>query len=363
LNSNKKIKILHVIEKLNDHEGGLYNVVYNLCKFLTNVDNFILTSQIKKISIIKKFTYKILKTNSLFECYKILSDHKIDLIHIHGIWSPINTFIALIAAKKKIPYLVSTHGMLEPWSLQQRYLKKKIFLFLFWKTILKKANKILFTSRLEYLNFKRLNLINNMNYSIIRNGFYIPTKLIKKNSTVNKKLIFLSRIHEKKGISDLINVFKEIDPLKWHLNIAGSGNPHFIEKLKAQCGEEFLNKKIFFLGFQNELQKVQIFNNSNVFVLPSYSENFGIVIVEALGCGLPVITTTATPWSLVKKNNCGWWIKTGKRSLKKCLNTVFKTSDSKFKQMSMNAKRLSINFKWQRVSREIRSLYSEILGY
>jgi len=358
----KKIKVFHIIEKLNDEEGGLYNVVKYLSKFLPNVNNLILTSEIKKKSIVKNFYCTIFKSNSLFSCYKILSDSKIDLIHIHGIWSPLNTMIALLALKKKIPYIVSPQGMLEPWSLQQKSLKKKISLFFFWKYILKKASRILFTSKQEYLNFKRLDLIRNMAYSIIPNGFYIYSKLKKKNFVKKKNLLFLSRVHKKKGISELIDAFKEINPKNWNLNIAGSGNLDFIETLKSQCGKEFLNKKIFFLGFKDESQKTKLLNNSDVFVLPSHSENFGIAIAEAIGCGLPVVTTKSTPWSILQKNNCGWWINIGKISLKRCLNNVFQTSNIRLKKMSTNAKKLSIDFEWPKISRDIRNLYSEILG-
>jgi glycosyltransferase involved in cell wall biosynthesis len=357
----KVISVLHVIEKLNDEEGGLYNVVKHLCKFLPNVNNLILTSEIKKKSIVKNFNCGIFKSNSLLNCYKILSDSKIDLIHIHGIWSPLNTMAALLALKKKISYIVSPQGMLEPWSIQQKSLKKRISLFFFWKHILKKASRVLFTSKKEYLNFKKIDLTRNIAYSIIPNGFYIYSKIKKKTFVKKKNLLFLSRIHKKKGINELIDAFKEINPKNWNLNIAGSGDLYFVELLKKKCGINFLNKKIFFLGFQDEIQKIKTFNSNNVFVLPSYSENFGIVIAEALGCGLPVVTTKATPWSLIQKNNCGWWINTGKTSLKKCLQNVFETNNFKLNQMSVNSKKLSDNYRWEKVSRKIRILYSEII--
>ena len=362
---NKKIKkklvVLHVIEKLNEEDGGLYNIVENICRFLPKNENIVLTDQIKNLKVLKNFKCKVIWDYTILQKYKFLLSTKIHLIHIHGIWPFLNTFVAYFAIIKKIPYLVSPQGMLEPWSINEKKIKKFIFLKLVWKIIFKKASRIIFTSKQEFKNFKKLDIIRKFKNEIIPNGFFIHDyRRIKKKNKI-KQLLFLSRIHKKKGIKMLVEAFTELDPDNWQLNIAGSGEKNFVNGLKKEYDLYLKNKKILFLGFKDKLKKLNVFKNSDIFVLPSYSENFGIVIPEALSFGLPVITTRATPWSEIKKKNCGWFIHPNKNALKKCLNTVFKLKNEQLIIMSKNAKKLSENYKWIKISKKIKDIYSQYI--
>jgi glycosyltransferase involved in cell wall biosynthesis len=360
--NNKKVSVLHVIEKLSDEEGGLYNMVKNLCKFLPRAKNYIITSQIKNNKILNNFSCKVFKLKLINIYYKKLLLDSVDIVHIHGIWSIINTIIAITAFLRGIPYVVSPHGMLEPWSLEQKSFKKKIALFLFWNKILHYSNYIIFSSVQEYKNFLKINNRKNFNYRIIPNGCE-PIREFKKNNVKNRKknLLFLSRLHEKKGIINLINVFKELNPSNWNLRIAGSGKKSFLRKLLQLSRNNYSGNNIQFLGFADEKKKKIIFKNSDIFVLPSYSENFGIVVAEALSYGLPVLTTKNTPWSILSKYKCGWCIKNNKKNLKIYLSRIFKIEDKIFIDMSKNAKKLSNQFKWPIVANKFNNLYIKVL--
>ena len=131
--NNYKIKILHVINNLNDQDGGLYDIVKNSCNFLNNFDNVVITSKIKNKKILKKFRSKVILLDKTRKIKKIFFSLKPNLIHVHGIWSLLNTIICFYGIFKKIPLIISPQGMLEPWSLKQKLLKKKLFFLLFWK--------------------------------------------------------------------------------------------------------------------------------------------------------------------------------------------------------------------------------------
>ena len=152
-----------------------------------------------------------------------------------------------------------------------------------------------------------------------------------------------------------------MNPKNWQLDIVGSGKKKYIEYLKSKLNPGIINEKIFFLGFKSDKEKNKNFINSDIFILPSFSENFGIVVPEAMSYGLPVITTKETPWSEIKKNNCGWWIKPDKISLKNCLSEVFQLSSKKFFYMSNNAKKNSYRYRWIKIKDEYSKLYKELI--
>ena len=92
------------------------------------------------------------------------------------------------------------------------------------------------------------------------------------------------------------------------LIIAGYPELNYLEKLKNYVNKNNLSTNVKFIGPVEGDDLVNLYKNSDIFVLPTYSENFGIVVAEALSYGLPVITTTGTPWKILEENNCGWYI-------------------------------------------------------
>jgi glycosyltransferase involved in cell wall biosynthesis len=105
------------------------------------------------------------------------------------------------------------------------------------------------------------------------------------------------------------------------------------------------------VGELDDHQKWQAYESADLFVLPSYSENFGLVIGEALAAGLPVVTTTATPWTELKEKNCGWCIPPGEKSLKKALTTALQTTKEQRQQMGeRGAKWVKEEFQWNAVA-------------
>jgi glycosyltransferase involved in cell wall biosynthesis len=108
---------------------------------------------------------------------------------------------------------------------------------------------------------------------------------------------------------------------------------------------------IHFVGELDDQQKWQAYESADLFVLPSYSENFGLVIGEALAAGLPVVTTTATPWTELKEKNCGWCIPPGEKDLEQTLKTAFSTTPEQRKSMGQNgAKWVREEFQWSAVA-------------
>ena len=289
----------------------------------------------------------------------------VDLFHGHGIWEQPIHQMASIARKRKLPYIISVRGMLEPWSLTQGKLKKKIALLLFQYKDLQKANCLHATGKMELESIRALGFKNPI--ANIPNGIKIeqyPIKDFSKKSDF-KKILFLSRIHPKKGIENLINCWGNLDTAireNWIIEIVGNGDENYINSLQKIIIEKNMEHQITIIGpvFGNE--KVNCYQSADIFVLPTYSENFGIVIAEALCCGVPVITTKGTPWEELEEVNAGRWIDIGEEPLKKALYELMMKSYLQRETMGRNGRKLiEERYSIEAVAKKMKQLYEWIL--
>lgn len=370
------MKITHVIQSIDLKHGGPSRSSVHLVKTLSEVNPNLkidlLTNQ-SSSPLINDFNNKFLnifffKFNSLGVSFSLLNQiikGKFDIVHTHGIWEgsvSLTSFISFIINK---PYLISVRGMLEQWSLTQNKVIKIVALFLYQKFILKKASCIHVTSTDEYLNIRKLNIKNPV--AIIPNGVNVDDFISKKRPKKSKKntILFLSRIHEKKGIEHLIYAFYSLDNFvtdSWEVKIIGDGEENYIKSLKNIVEKLNLKKKIKILPpVYNTKEKSKILNEADLFVLPTYSENFGIVIAEALASSTPVITTKGAPWSDLKKYNCGDWIEIGTEPLTNCLFKFLKKPEKNLKEMGLNGRLLvERKYSMKLISQKINNLYEWI---
>ena len=294
-----------------------------------------------------------------------LKSNNIDIFHGHGIWQYTVHKMAIFAQKNNIPYIITPRGMLEPWSLNQNKIKKKLALLIFQKKDIKKATVIHATAQMEVENIRKLGFKNPI--AMIPNGVNIDEFPNETPNKINnpKKILFLSRIHKKKGIENLIQAWKLIDIEKrksWMIEIVGNGEPDYINMLKKRIFKENLNDQIIIKKPVYGNDKIKLFREASLFVLPSFSENFGIVIAEALASFTPVITTKGTPWMDLQTYKCGWWIEIGVLPLKNNLEEALLKSNTELKVMALNGRKLIENkYSMEVVSRQMLNLYDWII--
>jgi glycosyltransferase involved in cell wall biosynthesis len=265
---------------------------------------------------------------------QLLRGVKPDVVHIHGLWSPFLAAFALTALRNRIPYIVSPHGMLEPWSLTVRSMRKSLALSSYQGHILGRAAVLHATSKMEASNLRRLNG-GQVPVFVIPNPVAEPTETLRGEGPLASQkriLLFLSRIHEKKGLNTLLQAWNEIKPADWRLLIVGSGEEEYVASLKAYCAAHEVPDVEFKPHVEGE-QRERVFKSASAFILPSYSENFGNAVAEALIRGLPIITTTGTPWSSIVENGCGWYVPPTLDELKVVLAKATSTDAHTLKQM------------------------------
>jgi len=133
------------------------------------------------------------------------------------------------------------------------------------------------------------------------------------------RLLFLSRLHPKKGLDDLLTALRDL-PDHVTLAIAGRGSPAYERSLRRAVQRLDLSDRVTFLGRVEGEDKSRAYAAADAFVLPTQSENFGIVVAEALAAGVPVITTRAAPWAGLVTHRCGHWIDEGPAALRAALH-------------------------------------------
>ena len=259
--------------------------------------------------------------------------------------------------------ILSPHGMLEPWIISRHYWTKKVpALLLYQRAAIKNATCLHATAESEKNNLLRLGY--NKKIEVIANGIDVDNIRMKDNWERKKQILFLSRIHVKKGIEFLLEavaILKE-QLTDYTINIAGEGDADYIASLKNKAKELGIEKLINFCGGVYGENKWNLFRDADIFVLPTYSENFGIVVGEALACGTPVITTKGTPWEELNTEHCGWWTEIGSKATKEALSSFLTLSVEELKKMGYNGRRLIENkYSTKKIAQDMYLLYNKIL--
>lgn len=315
------MKVLQFCESLALAQGGPAHSVSQLCNHLnqSGVD----VTWVRGGSSQKKADTGLLASEvpcmawDDFRKIKANSLGKEVLGHSHGIWVLFNHQVAEICRRQGIPWVVSPRGMLEPWALEYRKWKKKVAWHLYQKRDLERATALHATAFQEAENLRKMGFC--LPIAVIPNGV---ERLMQKSigdevNAIKEKncALFLSRIHPKKGIEMLIHSWNQVRPPNWELVIAGNDEDGYRAKMERLVDSFMLREQIRFSGALYGDRKDMAYRKADLFLLPSYSENFGIVVAEALQYGIPVITTRGTPWQELQTERCGWWIDASEEAL------------------------------------------------
>lgn len=365
------MKLIHFIPSIDRTSGGVGAYMQLLSKELGKLcDLYIVTEntehqlKIENADILyipcNISQYKAMKK----EWHKIIDEIKPDLVHVNCCWMPCCALVQKWAQKSGYKVVLTPHGMLEPWIIARHYWTRKFPALLFYqKKAIVNADYLHATAESEKENLLKLGYNNRI--QIIPNGVDLENIPMKSSWKRTKTILFLSRIHIKKGINFLIEA---VASLKNELNgyrviIAGEGEENYIHELQKLAKENGISDIIQFVGGVYGDLKWELFQTADVFVLPTHSENFGIVVAEALACGTPVITTKGTPWQELETYHSGWWTEIGTQATIKALRSFLSLTEMELKNMGINGRKL-IEEKYSAKSMALKmtELYNRLKG-
>ncbi len=284
-----------------------------------------------------------------------------DLIHDNGLWRRHNHQIARVSRKLDVPRVVSVRGMLEPWALRHRSLKKKIAWSGYQKRDLISAAWLHATTVEEAVNIR--SITGAPPTYVIPNGIDVPD--VRGSKVVESSIrtaVFLGRLYPVKGLPDLIEAWGRVKPAGWRLVIAGPDEKGHLTDLQRIVLAGNLESVVTFPGPLTGAAKSALLEQSSLFVLPSRSESFGIVVAEALSFGVPVMTTTAVPWPSLESSRCGWRVPPDVASLAAGLRRATSMNEVSLREMGARGRNLMVrDYQWASIADEFLVRYRAAL--
>ncbi len=240
-----------------------------------------------------------------------------DIYHVHGPWHFAQIIACRQAVRRKVPYVYHLMGGFTEYELSRKPLRKKIARYLYQDEAIRNASCIHVNGYAEADFLRGQGFVNPI--AVLPVGTRIPSLGKSGDDSVNpleleadgrRILLFLARVHPTKGPEHLIQAWQHVCRKypDWILVMAGAGEPRYVEGLRARVESLGLANSVRFTGLLTESQKTWCYRNAAIYVLPSFQENFGNTVAEALSFGVPVITTTRTPWAELEGANCGWLV-------------------------------------------------------
>ena len=292
-----------------------------------------------------------------------------DLVHVHAIFSYASTIAMAIARIKNVPYITRPLGQLCEWSLQQSKLRKQIYLNVIERSNLLHSKSLHFTAEQEKTEFNQLGL--NIPNFILPHGVYIPTPISDAKTQVRKILhildqrpivLFMSRIHPKKGLEYLISALSKLKEYNFVLVIAGSGDPDYINQIKDLLETHDICDRTHMIGFVKGETKNLYLQGADIFALTSHSENFGIAAIEALAAGTPVLITDGVAIApMVKEQAIGYVTKLEVEAIASIIQEFFDHPDIARQKGDRATLYIAEHYSWAKITRRLMTVYKNLL--
>ena len=284
-----------------------------------------------------------------------------DVVHLTGTYS--FPTLPTLAACRSLgrPIVWSPRGALqatEQWSGVRRPRAKAAFEALCRMAMPAQAVLHVTAEMEREASVKRL---PGISIAVIPNGVDIPGELPDRvwRPGGRLRLLYISRLDPKKGLENLLGAMSML-PAHFTLDIYGTGDEVYERSLKVRVAEMGLGPRVTFHGHVLNAAKTKAFVEADLFVLPSFSENFGMVVAEALAHGVPVVTSHATPWKEVETVGCGLWVDNRPDSI---AEAILELSVGDLEAMGRRGRLWMMGqFSWKGVARQVRELYESLVA-
>jgi glycosyltransferase involved in cell wall biosynthesis len=373
--------VAHVVCNLSPGSGGPSAMIAGLCHAVSGLPGIRMTVLAQKKpgadevqcalppdghrSAVSRSRLRLALGLPLRAALESLIDHdRPAVIHNHGLWTGVNYWAARQALRQGIPLAIQTHGMLAPWAMAHKGMKKRLALAAFQRHALHEAHALIATSEMEYRDIRELGFRNPV--ALIPNGVDLGNAAARNAESLlperERVALFLGRIAPVKGLATLMRAWAAVRPPGWRLRIVGPDSAGHLAELQHLARELGIVESVTFADAVYGEGKAGLFRASDMFVLPSLTENFGVVVAEALMHGVPVLTTRGTPWFDLVQYHCGWWTAHDVEAIAQALRAATALTDAERAAMGERGSRYVQRYDWRHIAADVASLYSWMAG-
>lgn len=378
----EKLRILHTIPSLSITEGGPSQVVADMLHALEE-----LGAEVALLTTLGSSGIGVSRVSQSIptHCFESIGKERwgislqvvkwlrenlknYDVVHIHKVFTFVSFATSFYCRKFGVPYVLRPAGMLDKYCLKVGFFRKWLYRVLFETRNLECAAAIQCTTTHEKYEIERLRANRNLIVIPLGTNIFENSNVATEISPVKTaplNILYLSRLDPKKGIENLIRAVGLLKDEKPHfvLSLVGTAASDYVEKLKKlaqQCGAA---SRTEFKGFLTGEDKLREFQKAFVFVLPSFDENFGVAVIEAMACGVPVaISNHVGICQTVLDSHAGVAIPTDPEGIAKVLKTLI-SNPAEVDVMRINARLLvEREFRWQQIAKQLELLYKNILA-
>ena len=382
------MKVLQVVPSLAPEWGGPVKVVNELAGALEaiGVSSEIISAQGRRVgnpeTVTNDIPIHLFETGPLARLWtahtpglKKTLARKIpdfDLVHIQELWHYPGYIASKIARSRNVPYIVTIHGELNEWNLQQKRLKKQIYMTAIQRGILQKSAALHAITQAESNRIRQLEIETPV--AMIPNGIHteefenLPdrSQFVSRYPELENRLIvlFLGRIQQKKGLDILAQAFGNLVRTRHdvRLVVAGPDEDNTLTEIKTILKSQGALEKAVFPGMLTGEQKLEALSAADIFALTSYSEGFSVALLEALSAGLPLVITDECNFPEVGDSRAGFVVRPNDSETASALMSLLDSADLR-REMSENARRLvRSNYTWERIAEKMFTLYGNVIA-
>lgn len=377
-NATKTISCIHTVPAISEESSGPSYSVVRLCESLIATGQKVTLAALDWAPMdspppfLKRFPLglgprRLGRSPAMYRWLREeVASGRVNLIHNHGTWYASSMYPGWVTKHAATTLVTSPRGVFSTWAMQHGSPMKRIFWPILQRPALNATTCFHATAESEYEDIRRLSFRQPV--AIIPNGTDIP-ELIPRQVSESRTLLFLGRIHPKKGLDMLLPAWGAVQDRfpDWQLKIVGSdsvyyGESGYLNEMRALVSRLKLNR-VEFAGELRGMKKIQAYRDADLFVLPTYSENFGLTVAEALAAGTPSVVSKGAPWDDLDKNGCGWWIDVGLDPLVACLEEAMAlSSEACFAKGMLGRNWMIEEFSWPRIGQMMGQTYRWLIS-
>ena len=366
------MKVLHVVPHIDQEASGPSYSVPRLCQSLVGHENEVeltclaargdVPGVVLDIHSQWSFPAKFAVSPSLARALARKSA-LVDIVHNHSLWSMVNLAAGWVVPGHRAKLVTSPRGTLSAWALSRSRGLKRL-LWPLQRRVLSRADLLHATSEVELQEIRAQGFAAPV--AIIPNGIDLPDLPPAKKAAPNelRTLLYLGRIHPIKGLDRLLEAWVRLQPQypEWRLVIAGRGEHAHVDEVN-ELAVRLGVQRVEFTGPLYGNAKAAAYFAAELFVLPTHSENFGMVVAEALAHGCPAVVSRGAPWAGLEEEGCGWWVDNSVPSMVEALSAAMQQTPTQLAAMGTRGREwMAHSYGWSAIGQKMDATYRWLLS-